>query len=56
MHVSKRKRKKMDDISVDPEVRIAPEFDSTGIRKSETASRKDMGFRVVDNCPEEHQQ
>ncbi len=50
------KRRKMPDISVDPEQRIAPLYDSTGIRRFEVADPKRAGMRVVDNCAEEHQQ
>ena len=51
--MSKRKKRRLSDISVDPEARVAALHDSTGIRKTETA-HEDMGVRVVDNCPEEH--
>lgn len=44
----------MDSISIDPEQRICDEHDAAGIRKTEVASPKKMGMRVVDNCPEEH--
>ena len=53
--MSKRKRKRMDALSLDREQRLCPEYDSTGIRKSETAAPGDMGMRVVDDCAEEHQ-
>lgn len=44
----------MSSISIDPEQRIAAQFDSAGIRKTEVADPKRAGMRVVDNCPEEH--
>ena len=53
--MSKRKRKRMDALSLDREQRLCPEYDSTGIRKIETAAPGDMGMRVVDDCAEEHQ-
>ena len=52
----RKKRRDMSDISLNPESRLAAEFDSAGIRKSEVASRDKMGVRVVDNCAQEHQQ
>lgn len=42
------------DIRINPEKRVCPKFDMTSIAEYEVADRKDMGFRVVDNCVEEH--
>lgn len=44
----------MPDISVNPEQRLCPLFDSVGINMTEVAARGEMGVRVVDNCAEEH--
>ena len=40
---------------LDPEQRIAPEFDSTSIKKFDAPECGKMGFRVLDNCAEEHE-
>ena len=42
------------DLCLNPEQRLCPIFDSTGIRKFRVADRTEMGVRVVDNCAEEH--
>ena len=39
---------------LDPEERICPAFDSTGIKLFPIPGPESMGFRVVDNFPEEH--
>lgn len=44
----------MDALSLDREQRVCPEYDSTGIRKTEVAEPGDVGMRVVDDCAEEH--
>lgn len=54
-HVSrKRAKRRMDALSLDREQRVCPEYDSTGIRKTEVAEPGDVGMRVVDDCAEEH--
>ena len=40
---------------LDPEERIASKFDSTGVAKFPVGKPGDMGFRVLDDCAEEHQ-
>ena len=52
--MSKRKKRRMEDISVNPEARVCAMHDTAGIRKTETADPKRAGMRVLDNCPEEH--
>ena len=52
--MSRRKKRKMDDISLNPESRVAELYDPTGIRKTEVADPKRAGMRVVDDCAEEH--
>ncbi|MBQ9686031.1 MAG: hypothetical protein IJV41_05695 [Oscillospiraceae bacterium] len=41
---------------LDPEQRIASKFDSTAIAKFPVAEPGEMGFRVLDDCAEEHMQ
>ena len=48
------KEKNQDCIRLDPEERLCPEFDSTGIKKFAAPDREEMGVRVLDNFPEEH--
>lgn len=54
--MSRRKKRKMDDISLNPESRVAELYDPTGIRKTEVADPSRAGMRVLDNCAEEHRQ
>jgi len=49
-----RKKKERTCPRLDPEERICPAFDSTGIKKFSTPAGEEMGFRVLDNFPEEH--
>ena len=54
--MSKKKiRKAETDPRLDPEERIAPEFDSTSIKKFRAPEPGEMGFRVLDNCAEDHE-
>ena len=39
---------------LDPQSRLCPEFDSTGIKLFPAPDREEMGVRVLDNFPEEH--
>lgn len=48
------KTKKQECIRLDPEERICPEFDSTSIKLFRAPDIEKMGFRVLDNFPEEH--
>lgn len=43
-----------DDLRLDPEKRVCPEYDRHSVKEYDLPSR-DMGFRVIDNCPEENQ-
>ena len=36
------------------DLRLSPKFDPTSIAHFHVATREDMGFRVLDNCAEEH--
>ncbi len=47
-------KEKTEDFRLDPEARICPKFDSCSIAKFPVAKPGKMGFRVVDNCAEEH--
>lgn len=46
--------RRREDIRLDPEARICPEFDRYSIRLTGLPSRF-MGVRVIDNCAQEHQ-
>lgn len=48
-------KKKTDQIRIDPEQRICPEFDRTNIKLFAAPDREEMGVRVLDDCAEEHQ-
>ena len=48
------KKKEMDCIRLDPEEALCPAFDSASIKLFPAPDLKKMGFRVVDNFPEEH--
>ena len=43
-----------DDLRISPEKRICPSYDYLSIASYRVASPGKMGFRVVDNCAEEH--
>ena len=42
------------DLRLDPEQRLCPKFDDASIALFPVAQPGEMGFRVVDNCAEEH--
>lgn len=48
------KKKKTEDLRLNPEEQICPKFDQTSIAMFPVADPGEMGFRVVDNCAEEH--
>ena len=50
----KKEEKVPECVRLDPEERICPEFDSTSIKLFRGPEPGEMGFRVVDNFPEEH--
>ncbi len=57
--MSKKKKQKAepsDNLRLDPEKRLAPRFDSASIALFPIAEPGEMGFRVLDDCTEEHQQ
>ena len=40
---------------LDPEQRVAPQFDGVGIKKFLAPEPGEMGFRVLDDCAEDHE-
>ena len=50
----KEKPVKTVDLRLNPEARLCPRFDAVSIAKFPVADPGEMGFRVVDNCAEEH--
>ena len=55
MAKKKRRRAESDSLRIAPEKRIAAKFDSTSIAKFPVGEPDEMGFRVLDDCAEEHQ-
>ena len=51
----KQPRQPSDCIRVAPEERIASKFDAVSIARFPVAEPGEMGFRVLDDCAEEHQ-
>lgn len=54
----KKKKPELDrvpDILLNPEERLCPGFDAVSINHETLATSQDMGFRVLDNCTEEHE-
>ena len=43
-----------ENLRLDPQARLCPRFDATSIALYPVAEPGEMGFRVVDNCAEEH--
>ena len=50
----KRKRQEPPELRLEPDKRLCPKFDETGIARFPVARREEMGVRVVDDCAEEH--
>jgi len=46
--------KDTDDLRLNPKKRLCPKFDESSIALFQTAKPGEMGFRVIDNCAEEH--
>ena len=57
--MSKKKKKRQtgrtENLRLAPEARIAAKFDAASIAKFPAAKPGEMGFRVLDDCAEEHQ-
>ena len=51
----KQLREESDCLRISPEKRIAAKFDAVSIADFPEAEAEDMGFRVLDDCAEEHQ-
>lgn len=43
-----------DEMRLDPENHLCSKFDSASVAKFPVAPRDKMGYRVVDDCAEEH--
>lgn len=54
MSKKKRLKKDVDDLRLEPEMRLCEKFDAMSVAKFPVASHKKMGVRVEDNCAEEH--
>lgn len=54
MSKAKHKADTRGNLRLDPEQRLCAKYDSRSIAKFRVASPEDMGFRVIDNCAEEH--
>lgn len=54
--MSKKKKKPVTGANprLDPETRLTPKYDSTGIRTFPVADKKQMGWQVLDDFVEEH--
>jgi len=48
------KKERNDCIRLNPECRLCPEYDSCSIKLFAAPDAGEMGFRVLDNFPEEH--
>ena len=49
-----REKTRTESARLDPEAALCPAFDSTSIKLLRAPEPEEMGFRVVDNFPEEH--
>lgn len=49
-----KKKVETEDLRLDPEKRLCPQFDATSIKHFSAPDRGEMGVRVLDNCAEEH--
>ena len=47
-------KKETKDLRLNPQDRIVPKFDEESIALFPVAEKDKMGFRVLDNCAEEH--
>ena len=50
----KRKEEATEDLRLHPEAVMCPKFDESSIALHRVAKPDEMGFRVIDNCAEEH--
>ncbi len=49
----RRPDNEMEDLRLNPQLRLCAKFDEASIAKFPVAEPDEMGFRVVDNCAEE---
>ena len=54
MFKKQKKQPQTEDLRLDPEKRMFPMFDATSIKRFFAPPPDEMGFRVLDNCAEEH--
>lgn len=50
----KKKTNQKENLRLNPEERLAAQYDSVSIAKYPVADAEKIGFRVLDNCAEEH--
>ena len=50
----RKKRREMPALRVEPDKRLCPQFDRDSIALFPVAEPDEMGFRVLDDCCEEH--
>lgn len=50
----RKKRQMPYDLRMEPEKRLCPQFDEMSMAEFPLAKPSQMGFRVLDNCAEEH--
>lgn len=55
MRIKVKRRPKTENLRLNPQARLCAKFDEASIARFRLAGRGQMGFRVVDNCAEEHQ-
>ena len=48
------KKQNSEDLRLDPEARLCPQFDAVSIKKFAAPDKNERGVAVVDNCAEEH--
>lgn len=53
-HHKKRSYEEIENLRLEPQKRMCNKFDSASIAQYTVAKPGKMGFRVVDNCAEEH--
>lgn len=54
MSKEKRKPEERENLRLNPEQRLCAKFDSQSMAAFPVAREHEMGFRVLDNCAEEH--
>lgn len=50
----KSQMQRLENFRLNPERRLCSKFDSRSIAKFRLPTTEEMGFRVVDNCAEDH--